>query len=370
METLITLIAAAVTMRSLYPGNHPRLAQAVSHLLIALHDALEHQKRDSVTFLIVGEDLVVDQQVFRKSTLSQRQFVQLLTRRGIERLTLAAGLTEEETHAVLTALAVGHPIENTAHVIYGRVRVTMDEDPTNQGEKRERRELEPDQLNVVREAFKRFRTDKKLPIEEMEKLVWGFIDSLSRSTRSILPLAKLKEHDEYTFVHSVNVSLLVLGQAKSFGIDGPMLHAFGLAALVHDIGKLMVPLTVLNHPGKLEGEHWSIMQSHAEQGAWYLSEMENSPPMSVLVAYEHHLRYDGKPAYPVLRTPRQPSLVSRMTSIADAYDAMSTVRPYQQPLMRAAALEILKKRAESFYDPLLVANFAQLVEATAAPTPP
>lgn len=358
METLITLIAAAVTMRTLYPVNHPRVARAVMQVIVALHDVLERRRIDSLTFLIVGDDLVVENQILRKSTLSQRQFVQLLERRAIERLTLAAGLDEEEAHALLTALAVGHPIENSAHVIFGRVRVTIDGESKSHGE---RGELDADQLNVAREAFRHFRRDRSVPLAEMEKLVWGFIDSLSRSTRSVLPLSKLKDHDEYTFVHSVNVSLLVLGQARSFGIEGPMLHSFGLAGLLHDIGKLMVPVAVLNHPGKLEGEQWSIMQSHAEQGAWYLSEIENSPPMSVLVAYEHHLRYDCKPAYPILRTPRQPSLVSRMTSIADAYDAMSTVRPYQQPLLRSAAVEILKKRADSFYDPLLVANFIQLL---------
>ena len=140
-----------------------------------------------------------------------------------------------------------------------------------------------------------------------------------------------------------------------------MLHSFGMAALLHDIGKLMVPLSVLNKPGKLEGEEWMTMQSHAEQGSWYLAEIEGALPLTAVVAYEHHLRYDMQPAYPILRKPRAPNLASRMTSIADAYDAMSTVRPYQQPLMRASALEILKKRAETFYDPMLVASFSRLV---------
>ncbi|HEU4520597.1 MAG TPA: HD domain-containing phosphohydrolase [Thermoanaerobaculia bacterium] len=361
MEALIIIIAAAVTMRTLYPDNHPRVGQAAAQIIEALRELLDEGGTDSVTFLIVGDDLIAGQQVLRKSTLSQRQFVQLLRRRGIERLTLAEGLTIEEAHEVLTALALGERMENSPHVIYGRVHVAVDDDPSKQAQERERRDLQPDQLNIVREAFRNFRAEQKLPLAEMEQLVWSFIDSMSHATRAILPLAKLKEHDEYTFVHSVNVSLLVLAQARSFGIEGAMLHSFGLAALVHDIGKLMVPIGVLNRPGKLEGEDWTIMQSHAEQGAWYLSEIEGSPPLSILVAFEHHLRFDGKPSYPILRTPRQPSLVSRMTSIADAYDAMSTVRPYQKPLMRAAALDILKKRAETFYDPLLVANFTQIV---------
>jgi response regulator RpfG family c-di-GMP phosphodiesterase len=135
-----------------------------------------------------------------------------------------------------------------------------------------------------------------------------------------------------------------------------------MAGLLHDIGKLMVPVEILNRPGKLDGEQWTLMQSHAERGAWFLSEQDRATPLSIVVAYEHHLRYDGKPNYPVTKTPRIPNLVSRMTSIADTYDAMSTVRPYQSPVGKASALELLQKRAETFYDPLLVANFRQLIQ--------
>ena len=347
------LIAAAVAMRTLYPANHPRVTQAVANILAAL--------KGTTTFLIVGDDLVIGQEVVRNLSLPQRQFIQALKRRGMERLTLAEGLDVEECHAFIAALATGETApESSAHLIVGRVSVAFD-DEANKTEDDTPRELSADQIEVVRDAFARFRVDGKLPLGEIEQLVWGFIDSLSRTTRGVLPLAKLKEHDEYTFIHSVNVSLLVLAQARSFGIGGVMLHAFGMAALLHDIGKLMVPLSILNKPGKLEGDDWTVMKSHAEKGAWYLTELEGAAPLSISVAYEHHLRYDGHPNYPLLSIPRTPNLASRMTSIADAYDAMSTVRPYQQPKLRAGALEILKGRAETFYDPLLVANFVQVM---------
>ncbi len=353
MADLAGLIASAVAMRTLYPENHPRVREAIEKILATL--------RGSVTFLIVGDDLVVEQEVICNTTLAQRQFKQALRRRGIERLTMAEGLDFEECHGFIATLATGESTpESTPHLIVGRVHVAF-EDEAKANAAEAQRELSVDQIEVVREAFARFRVDGKLPLGEMEQLVWGFIDSLSRTTRGILPLAKLKEHDEYTFIHSVNVSLLVLAQARSFGIGGVMLHSFGMAALLHDIGKLMVPLAVLNKPGRLEGDDWALMKSHAEKGAWYLTELEGAAPLSISVAYEHHLRFDGQPNYPLLATPRAPNLASRMTSIADAYDAMSTVRPYQQPLLRAGALEILKKRAETFYDPLLVANFVQLV---------
>lgn len=359
MERLIVQIAAAANMRTLYPANHPRVTDAVTKIIDALRDVCEERGSDSITFLIIGDDLVVGNEVLRKTNLHQRQLVEMLKRGDIERLTLADGLGVEEADRFVAALAAGGTPDSSQHVVLGRVHVVMADESAEKPA--ERRELTVDQIDVVREAFARFRTERRLPLAEMEQLVWSFIDSLSTSTRGMLPLAKLKEHDEYTFVHSVNVSLLVLAQARSFGISGTMLHTIGMAALLHDIGKLMVPVSVLNTPGKLEGEQWSTMQSHAEQGAWYLGEIEGSSPLAILVAYEHHLRYDGKPNYPILRTPRTPNLASRMTSIADAYDAMSTLRPYQRPLLRASAIENLQKRADTFYDPLLVANFVRLV---------
>jgi HD-GYP domain-containing protein (c-di-GMP phosphodiesterase class II) len=318
---------------------------------------LHQTKSESVTYLIVGDDLVVGQEVIRKTSLSLRQFTEVLKRRGIERMTLAAGLDQDETHQLIGALAANDALASSPHVILGHVHVEMEEERLDAP----RRELSLEQLEKVREAWAKFRVERKLPMGQMEDLVWNFIDSISRTTRAILPLAKLKEHDEYTFVHSVNVSLLVLAQARSFGIQGPMLHAFGMAGLLHDIGKLTVPISILNKPGRLEGDEWETMKGHAQQGAWYLGEIEGASPLSVVVAFEHHLRYDGQQNYPVLRSPRVPNLASRMTSIADTYDAMSTVRPYQKPLARAAAFELLKKRSETFYDPLLVGNFVRLV---------
>ena len=360
MDQLIVQLAAAANMRTLYPANHPRVVSSLELIIAALNDILAANGKDSVTFLIVGDDLVVDDQIVRKTTLSQQQFIDILKRNGVERLTLAAGLDPAELDDLITALAVSGNPKGSQHIVLGRVDLATDEE--KQSEHEEGHELSIEQLENIRQAFSRFRDEGKLPLGEMEEMVWSFMDSFSRTTRSILPLAKLKEHDEYTFVHSVNVSLLVLAQARSFGFKGQALHMFGMAGLLHDIGKLMVPLKVLNKPGKLEGEKWAMMQSHTEQGAWYLSETEGATPLAIVVAYEHHLRYDGKPNYPIVKPTRIPNLASRMTSIADTYDAMSTVRPYQKPLMRSAAFDILTKRADTFYDPMLVANFIRLVK--------
>ncbi len=361
MERLIQQIAAAMNMRSLYPTHHPRVNEAVEKLIAALNDVTEERGSDSVTILVVADDLVIENEVQRKTSLPQKQLLEILKRRGVGRLTLARGLDSAEADRFVNSLAAGEKLESTPHVILGRVQVKMEDEEGSAAE--DKVIITPDQLEGARDTFGQVRRGGRMPLGELERLVWSFIDGLSSTTRDILPLAKLKNHDEATFVHCINVCQLVLAQARSFGIQGSLLHTVGMAALLHDIGKLMVPMEVLNRPGKLDDAQWAVMQGHTERGAWYLSEIEGSSPLAILVAYEHHLRVDGKPNYPVLRTPRLPNLVSRMTAIADAYDAMSTLRPYHGPREQAEAIATLKQRAGTYYDPLLVANFARLVAA-------
>jgi HD-GYP domain-containing protein (c-di-GMP phosphodiesterase class II) len=362
MEKLASQISAAVTLRGLYPANHPRLLLSVDQVLGCLGRALQ-TRGESVTYLLIGDDLVADDEVIRKTTLAVHEFLGLMRRRGIERLTFTAGLARDEAHQFIGALASGEGLQSSAHIVIGRARVVMDESIR---ESEPHRELSLNQLEVVRDAWARFRVERRLPIEQLEELVWSFIDSLGRSTRAMLPLANLKAHDEYTFVHSVNVSLLVLGQARSFGIWGPLLHAFGMAGLLHDIGKLTIPVTILNKAGTLDDDEWELMKRHAIEGAAYLTEIAGTQPLSIVVAFEHHLRHDGRPNYPVVEARRLPHLASRMTAIADTFDAVSTSRPHHQPLGRAAAFEILKKRSGTFFDPLLVENFIHLFRDRAA----
>ena len=368
LERLIVQVAAAINTRALYAEGHPRVAQAAQAVLDASNAALLRQ--DAVTFLIVGEDLVVDDRPLRRAGIFHQNFVHALKRRKVERLTLARGLEQAELLQFVSVMAAGGVPVTTAHIIVGRVEMaTADEEaPTTSDTKAT--PLTARQIDEGREAFSRFRTDRRGSIHKMEEVVWSLMETLSRSAHDVIPLAPLKTHDEYTFIHSVNVSLLVLAQGRTFGLEGPTLHSLGLASLCHDVGKLNVPLDVLNCPGKLEGDAWRIMQSHAEEGAWQLATMDDAPALSVVVAYEHHLRYDGIPTYPLLRHPRKPTLAAQLTALADVFDAVSTLRPYNKARTRSAALAILSERAGTFHDPLLVGNFYRLTGAEPPATVP
>ena len=367
VERLIAQIAGALTTHSLYPATHPAVAGTHAQLRDGVVAACDERRQDSLTFIRLDDEIVVDGRPLRTGALYLQPFVRALRRSDVARLTLARDLGLEECRALVDALATGRRPESTPHVVVGQVEIHG-----HAGTPADAREpaggsaghpLTDAHVEIARDLFARVRREAVVSLDPVEELVWGLADAVARSTQAVLPTVPLKSHDEYTFVHSVNVSLLVLAQARGFGFDGALLHSMGVAALLHDVGKLRVPLDVLNKNGKLSGDEWQIMASHAELGAWELGALANSAPLSILVAYEHHLRYDGEPNYPAVRVARRPTLASQLTAIADVYDAICTVRPYRRALSQAAALDVLRSRAGTFHDPYLVGQFCQLVTA-------
>jgi HD-GYP domain-containing protein (c-di-GMP phosphodiesterase class II) len=379
VERLIAQIAGALTTSALYPTSHPAVASAMTAVQETVTAACEERRQDSLTLLRLDDEIVVDGRPLRTGALYLQPFIRALRRSDVARLTLARGIEPDECQALIDALAAGRRPASSPHVVVGQVEiVTPASTPTEMpsqsaadaadalGEAvrplRDERESSLEaQIERAREIFMRIRQEGVTQLDPVEELVWGLADAVARSTQTVLPTVPLKAHDEYTFVHSVNVSLLVLAQARGFGFDGPLLHAIGVAALLHDVGKLRIPLDVLNKAGKLSGDEWTLMVSHAELGAWELGALSTSAPLSILVAYEHHLRYDGEPNYPAVRLARKPTLASQLTAIADVYDAICTVRPYRRALSQAAALDVLRSRAGTFHDPYLVGQFCLLV---------
>jgi HD-GYP domain-containing protein (c-di-GMP phosphodiesterase class II) len=380
VDRLVVSLVAGINMRALYGADHPALASHVERILEAVATACQEMGKDSVTFLVVGQDLVVEGQPLRTGSLYHQQFIRALTRRSVERLTIGRGVDTEECVRFLTPMARGGAPMSTRHIVVGRVELLSSEGLAlglggggaggGHGDDPAIELLTTQSVDGAREAFTEFRTDRRGGLVRLEQVVWSLMDALQRATREILPLAPLKTHDDYTFVHSVNVSLLTLAQARSFGIEGARLHAIGLAAFLHDVGKLKIPLEVLNKAGKLEGEEWRIMMSHAQEGATHLCGVEGAHPLAILVAYEHHMRYDGQPNYPVPRVNRRPTLASQLTSISDVYDAICTTRPYAKARSREFAVGVLTGRVGTFHSPALVANFIRMVGVTLPTSPP
>lgn len=170
-----------------------------------------------------------------------------------------------------------------------------------------------------------------------------------------LILASLRRHDPYTYDHSINVGLLSIALARAIGWKGRDLEEFGVAALIHDIGKLYTPLEVLNKPGRFTPVEWTIMKKHPADGADILREAACTNEMAPRIALEHHINFDGT-GYPPL--PYKEVLVgSRIVKIADVYDAFTTIRPYRSQARPFEVLKMLKKQCGTAFDAELVEAF-------------
>jgi putative nucleotidyltransferase with HDIG domain len=191
-------------------------------------------------------------------------------------------------------------------------------------------------------------------------MIDGLAQAVSQNRTALLALTTLKNYDNYTFTHMVNVSILTMGQARGLGIDGPLLREFGLAALMHDIGKVRTPLEVLNKPEKLTESELVIMKRHTVDGAEILCTTPDMPTLAPVVAFEHHLRIDGS-GYPDNVKRSALNLGTMLCSIADIYDAMRSLRAYQQSFPSDRVLEVLKRNDGKHFDQFLVRRFTQLV---------
>jgi HD-GYP domain-containing protein (c-di-GMP phosphodiesterase class II) len=156
------------------------------------------------------------------------------------------------------------------------------------------------------------------------------------------------------------VSILTMAQARGLGIEGVLLREFGMAALMHDIGKVKTPSEILNKPDKLTDEEFVIMKRHPVDGAEILRSTPDIPPLAPVVAFEHHLRIDGS-GYPHGVVRPNLNLATMLCGIADVYDAMRSQRKYQQAFPSERILSVLQRNDGTQFDQHLVRRFVQLL---------
>ena len=191
-------------------------------------------------------------------------------------------------------------------------------------------------------------------------LVDELADEVIRSRTTLVALTQHKAHDEHMSTHMVNVAILTMAQADALGITGRLLREFGVAALMHDIGKVRTPVEILNKPDKLTDAEFAIMRMHVVDGAEILRGIPEMPALAPTVAFEHHLRLDGS-GYPIGVTRKALNLGTMLCSIADVHDAMRSHRAYQESFPTDRIIAVLKRNDGLQFDQRLVERFTQLM---------
>jgi HD-GYP domain-containing protein (c-di-GMP phosphodiesterase class II) len=210
------------------------------------------------------------------------------------------------------------------------------------------REVRKVALQQVRRLFDDVQAGRPLELAPARHTVSHILDSLRRSPHALASLLSLKKADEYTFTHSVNTCILAVMVAEQCGLS-PDVEEVGLGALVHDVGKLQVPVDVLNKAGRLSDEEWQLIRRHPESGLDMLSHtLELHGPVLEAVS-QHHERTDGT-GYPAGLQGEAIGVTARLVALADVYDAMTSDRPYHAAAQPADAVRYLLQNAGRHFD--------------------
>ncbi len=368
-DELIRRFGASLRGIQLYSPAHPIVARNLEGFVEALR-AL-HQHEASVVIGMLDGELIVGDVPMTKAGASMGELIRRFAAMGIERITIERPVTLEElrsfagTFAHLektlsgSALKDAAPQLESANIRVGRV--TIDEQvPEEKTDASTIRRTYSEAVSVASMLWESARADSSPDPAAAQSMIDGLAQAVVQNRSALLALTALKEYDNYTFTHMVNVSILTMGQARGLGIDGPLLREFGLAALMHDIGKVRTPAEILNKADKLTDEEFVIMKRHVLDGAEILRGTPDIPSLAPIVAFEHHLRLDGS-GYPDGVTRPNLNLATMLCGIADVYDAMRSQRKYQQAFPSERILAVLQRNDGTQFDQHLLRRFVQLL---------
>jgi putative nucleotidyltransferase with HDIG domain len=222
------------------------------------------------------------------------------------------------------------------------------------------RKLQAKSKAAVTSMFNEARMGNAIKVSEAAPLVEEISQSITRNPEAFLNLARLKTKDDYTYMHSVAVCALMIALGKQLGLSGADLKEAGLAGLLHDVGKMMIPDEVLNKPGKLTDEEFEIIKGHPLKG-WEL--LNGSPDITATaldVCLHHHERVDGK-GYPDKLSGDKLTLFARMGAVCDVYDALTSNRCYKNGWEPADSIRKMAEWKDGHFDERVFQAFVKTI---------
>jgi len=248
----------------------------------------------------------------------------------------------------------------------GKPEVSFPEEelPDSEDQKRQARKTYFRSIHLVREVVEGVKQQKMVNVRKAKHLMENTVNSIMQDESTMLGLANIKNYDEYTFNHCVNVAIYAIAIGQRIGLSKKVLSQLGMAGLFHDIGKTRVPLEILNKPEKLTPEDWAVIRRHPVFGAETIMRIKEWGELSARMiygAFDHHLKFDLS-GYPRLSRKRNPSLFGKIIALADFYDALVRPRVYRKfPYISEKILGFMLEHAGKDFDPVLVKVFINMV---------
>jgi HD-GYP domain-containing protein (c-di-GMP phosphodiesterase class II) len=376
-RNLIFSVYGALRAVKLYPVENAAVGKALTELTSQSNELIaseqEFELRISGEFIFVNETrLRLDLDNFA----SFSHLLSLLRASGIGTVTITGTVTNKDWMVFLSVLQSASSDDPTDRFAQMQdklqkagVLVFSLGPPTDQGEdsrektKERAKRTYAQSVSVTKDLMTSVRMGGSPNIKKIKRVIQGIVDQILNEETSLIGLTTIRDYDEYTFTHSVNVCIFAVALGKRLGLSKLQLYDLGLAALFHDIGKSRVPQEVLNKTGGLTDEEWRMIASHPWLGVLSLFQVrgvQEIPYRAMVVAHEHHMKHDLT-GYPRPIRSRQMSMFSKIVAIADGFDAATSRRAYQTvPYTPAQVMAEMRDNPRRGMDPVIVKAFINL----------
>ena len=377
------IIAFYGTLRAikLYPLEHTAVQRSLVELSAIAREIVTRER--DLEFRFSGEFIFINTTRLRLDLTNYGSFGYLLKtcrENGIGVIRVHEDATERAWRVLLSLLESpmeGDPDERREH-ISGRLSeagLTSLElgPPQDNPNDTQQAEQTKDAANrtysrsvaLTRDVINSVRMGRTPSIKKIKRVVQGIVDQILNEETSLIGLTAIRDYDEYTFTHSVNVCIFAVALGRRLGMSRLQLFELGMSALMHDIGKSRVPVGILNKSADLSEDEWLRIAAHPWLGVLVLFNMqghqEEASYRAMTVAYEHHMRTNLS-GYPKVVRPRVPSMTSKIVAVADCYDAATSRRSYQTvPYPPSAVLQDMRDNPRRGMDAVVVKAFINLL---------
>lgn len=305
----------------------------------------------------------MDHPFWKKSfTLSDETDFNTLIHCGVEEMWIdtSKGLDVKAPARALSLEAENARVENTFHLVAECAKKQAQPRASLQDELVRAKKIHARTARVVVSMFGEARMGKAIKVEQVATLVEEINQSIARNSDALISLARLKNADNYTYLHSVAVCALMIALGRQLGLEGAVLHEVGMAGLLHDVGKMFIPGDVLNKPGRLTDEEFVIVKMHPQKGWELLKNCPGVSDMALDVCLHHHENVAGT-GYPDRLSGEALTLYARMGAVCDVYDAITSNRCYKTGWEPAEAIRKMTEWKDGRFDEAVFRAFVKTV---------
>ena len=368
VEELIKDLAGLIQQRTMYGPGHKITRKTLDDLYDNVTGVL--QDRGEVTIGVVGREIAFEKEPFYETSRHVRGFIEHLREIEIEKITFYSGLAKKDLADLSGVICRSRKIldgeggfqkafdsAGITHISIGKLSVDAAEE---KGPELSAGENYQKGIDFLTESAGRMNSGQPLDTEVARRLVGGIITDLVKNKDLLLILTSTRSHDESMFVHDVNVAIFTLLQAEVLGLEKLYLTDIGVAALLHDIGKLSVPGDVLRKEGRYSEDEKKMMSEYPVKGAKILLETPGLGVLPAITAFEHHIFFDST-GYPEKYCAGGNNFVSMMITISAFYDNLRSKRSYRECIAAEKTYEEMTRLSGSYFHPDILKHFFSII---------